>query len=111
MVVDSLADPDNRLERAMVLEHGEITEVGIIDSGALSSREDGYRDYEICFEGQEPIKAHILHNNPMGFAADNEVTYGHDPDVSTHHLFEGFTRFEWDGVVGHGLTERSLRHR
>jgi hypothetical protein len=110
MVVDAMADGDNRLERAMVLSDGEITEVGIIESGALSSREDGYRDYEIRFEGQEPIKAHVLHNNPMGFAADNEITYGHDPEVSTHHLFEGFTRFKWDGVVGHGLTERSLRH-
>jgi hypothetical protein len=109
MVVNSAAE-GGHLRRAMVLSEGEITDVEIVSSGALQSRQDAYHDYEIRFEGHEPIRAHILHNNSMGFAADNEVTFGHDLAVSTHHLFEGFTRFEWEGAVGYGLTERSLRH-
>jgi hypothetical protein len=111
MVIDAVADGGNHMRRAIVREAGELTEAEIVESGALRSREDGYRDYEIQLGGHAPIAAHVLHNNPMGFALDNEITYGYDPAISTHTLFEGFTRFTWEGEAGYGLTERSLRHR
>lgn len=100
----------HHLRRAAVLADGELEEADLVGSPRLDSREDGYKGYEIHLAGHPPIKATILHNNPMGFAAENEITYGFDPAVSSHTLFEGFSRFEWDGLEGFGLTERTLRH-
>jgi hypothetical protein len=36
---------------------------------------------------------------------------GYDPAVVETANFEAFTKFTWDGEVGHGLTQRSVKER
>jgi hypothetical protein len=101
----------HHLRRATVVADGLLHEAELVGSPCLQAREDGQHGYQIDLEGHPPIRAEILHNNAMGFADHNEVTFGFDPAVSSHTLFEGFTRFSWGDATGYGLTERTLRHR
>ena len=74
----------------------------------LTSRADGGDPYELDF-GEPRIGTEILHLLPNGFEGPNDICLGYDPTVTTAANFEGFSRFEWDGEVGYGLTERSVR--
>jgi len=57
--------------------------------------------------GPSVIKAQILQAIPYSFTGPNEWSLGTHPNA--HHLvIEAQTRFEWDGEVGYGLTERSV---
>ncbi|WP_084027694.1 hypothetical protein [Mycobacterium avium] len=69
-----------------------------------------FDSHELCFvgpDGPSVIKAEILQAIPYSFTGPNEWSLGTHPNA--HHLvIEGLTRFEWDGEVGYGLTERSV---
>lgn len=100
----------HRLSRAVLLEDGVLRAAEVRGAPFLTSHADGSASYEMQL-GDARITAEILHNMPYGFAGCNDVVLGYDPAVVTHSLFEGFTRFTWDGETGHGLTERTLRER
>jgi hypothetical protein len=76
----------------------------------LSSRAECSDPY-ILELGEHRISAEILHLLPNGFEGPNDICLGYDPAITTTANFEAMSRFEWDGEVGYGLTERSLRPR
>jgi hypothetical protein len=55
------------------------------------------------------IDATIMQACPINLLGKNEMGFGTDfrPE-STHALWETFARYEWDGEVAYGLTERSV---
>jgi hypothetical protein len=55
------------------------------------------------------IRAEVLQGVPIALVGPSEMAYGVDdrPDC-THVLYECQARFEWDGVIGHGLSERTV---
>jgi hypothetical protein len=59
-------------------------------------------------DGPAVIEAEILRSMPLSLRGTNSWVLGTRSDA--HHLmYECQTRFEWDGEVGHGLTERSVK--
>lgn len=69
--------------------------------------------YELKFttaEGEvHRISATILQACPINLLGKNEMGFGTDfRPGATHALWETFARYEWDGEVAYGLTERSV---
>lgn len=55
------------------------------------------------------IEATIVQACPINLLGKNEMGFGTDyRPQSTHALWETFARYEWDGEVAYGLTERSV---
>jgi hypothetical protein len=55
------------------------------------------------------ISATIIQAPPISFGGASELLFGcHRPAGGTHWLYESQTRFEWDGQVGYGLTDRTV---
>lgn len=96
------------LTRAVTLEAGVLTPRTLQNSPVLSSRAGSTDPYVLDF-GEHRISADLLHMLPNGFEGPNDICLGYDPDVTKTANFEGFSRFEWNGEVGYGLTERSVR--
>ena len=96
------------LTRSVTVEKGELIQRTLGNMPVLTSRSQGGDPYALDF-GEHRIEAEILHLLPNGFDGPNDICLGYDPAVTTTANFEGFSRFEWDGEVGYGLTERSLR--
>jgi hypothetical protein len=96
------------LTRAVTLEDGALVPRTLRNSPVLRTRADAPSPYVLDF-GEVRIGAEVLHLLPNGFEGPNDICLGYDPTVTTTANFEGFSRFEWDGEVGYGLTERSLR--
>jgi len=103
-----------RLNKAAVIIDGKIHEATVAQHALLSSPTDTDKPYEFELAwdtGTAKIRAEMLHNMPYGMVAENEISLGYDPKVSYTPMYEGFSRFEWDGEIGYGLTERSVRVR
>ena len=96
------------LTRAVTLEDGALTPRTLQNSPVLKSRAGSTDPYVLDF-GEHRISADLLHMLPNGFEGPNDICLGYDPDVTKTANFEGFSRFEWNGEVGYGLTERSVR--
>jgi hypothetical protein len=96
------------LTRAVTLDKGELTSHTLANQPVLSSRSECADPYVLEL-GEHRIHAEILHLLPNGFEGPNDICLGYDPAVTTTANFEGMSRFEWDGEIGHGLTERSVR--
>jgi hypothetical protein len=68
--------------------------------------------YELMLEtpdGPSTIRAEVLTTMPMSFLGPAEIGIGlHAAPAANHHYIEGPSRFEWDGEIGHGITERSV---
>jgi hypothetical protein len=96
------------LTRAVTVEDGVIIPRTLQNSPVISSRAEATDPYSIDF-GEHRIDAEILHLLPNGFEGPNDICLGYDPAVTKTANFEGFSRFEWDGEVGYGLSERSVR--
>jgi hypothetical protein len=96
------------LTRAVTLEDGVLTPRTLHNSPVLSSRAGSTDPYVVDF-GEDRVSADLLHMLPNGFEGPNDICLGYDPDVTRTANFEGFSRFEWNGEVGYGLTERSVR--
>jgi hypothetical protein len=79
-------------------------------SPIINDAADVFQSYALEFEGPEGpsvIKAEILQAMPYSFTGPNEWCLGTSPKVR-NLIVEAQTRFEWDGEVGYGLTERSV---
>jgi hypothetical protein len=74
----------------------------------LTSREQCGDPYVLELE-EHRIGGEILHLLPNGFEGPNDICLGYDPGVTATANFEGMSHFEWDGEIGYGLTERSVR--
>lgn len=96
------------LTRAVTVENGEIIDRTLANKPVLSSRSECNDPYVLEL-GPHRISGEILHILPNGFEGPNDICLGYDPAVMTAANFEGMSRFEWDGEIGYGLTERSLQ--
>ncbi|MGH8972351.1 MAG: hypothetical protein ACRD0C_04020 [Acidimicrobiia bacterium] len=105
VVVDGQA-----LTRAITLEDGELVAQTLGNPPVLASRSQG-SDPFVLELGEHRIAGEILHLLPNGFDGPNDICLGYDPAVTGTANFECFSRFEWDGEIGYGLTERSVRGR
>jgi hypothetical protein len=108
-------DGSEPLRRAAVLHGSELVEAQVThDTSLLESFEQGDRPFEIGLSwpgGSATIEAELVANFPLAWGGFNEFVMGFDPEVSYAVMFEGFSRYRWDGEEAYGLTERSLRHR
>ena len=108
-------DGSEPMRRAAVLEDGELVEAEIShDTSLLESREQGDDPFELGLAwpgGSATIEAELVGNFPLAWGGFNEFVMGFDPEASYAVMFEGFSKYRWDGEEGYGLTERSLRHR
>lgn len=60
------------------------------------------------------IRAEIIQAPRMTIAGKFDLLFGNHPPPSgghCHPLFESQTRFDWNGKVGYGLTDRSILHK
>ncbi|HET9769813.1 MAG TPA: hypothetical protein VFS16_02905, partial [Acidimicrobiia bacterium] len=96
------------LTRAVTLDKGELTPQVLANQAVLTARSEAADPYVLEL-GVHRISGEILHLLPNGFDGPNDICLGYDPAVTSAANFEAMSRFEWDGEVGYGLTERSLR--
>jgi hypothetical protein len=103
------------LRGAAVLENGKLIPAEIVhDTSLLQSFEQGDDPFEIVLSwpgGSARIEGGLLQNFPLAWGGHNEFVMGFDPVISYAVMFEGFSRYRWNGEEAYGLTERSLRHR
>jgi hypothetical protein len=106
-------DGSGRMSHAAFSDHESVEIVRYVSPPPLLSHDSEAADaYTLEFEtasGRVMIQAEVLHNAPITFAGPTEWVAGLDRETpDAHHLiFEGHTRFELDGDVGYGLTERT----
>lgn len=96
------------LTRAVIQENGALTAVDLHNSPVLTERSQ-HGDPYVLELGEHRITAEILHPFPNGFDGPNDICIGYDPAVTATANFENLSRFEWDGEIGYGHTERSIR--
>jgi hypothetical protein len=97
-----------QLTRAVLLEDGELVETTLANPPVLHKRSQSGDPYLLEL-GRHRVQAEIIHPLPDGFDGPNDICLGYHPDVTATANFESFTRYQWDGEVGYGLTERSIR--
>jgi hypothetical protein len=98
------------LDRVVVIEDGNLRPERLRNRPVLADRSHGDEPYVLDL-GQDQITAELLHPLPNGFAGANDICIGYDPAVVEAANFETFTRFEWDGEIGYGLTQRAVKER
>lgn len=98
----------NLLTRAVIQQDGVLTAVDLHNSPVLTERAQ-HADPYVLELGDHRIRAEILHPFPNGFDGPNDICIGYDPAFTTTANFENLSRFEWDGEIGYGHTERSIR--
>lgn len=83
---------------------------GIPAASALGETEDDYSlELDVESGGAVTVTAHILNALRAGLVGPAEIGLGtFDASQANHHYVDAFTRFEWDGEVGYGITERSV---
>jgi hypothetical protein len=96
------------LTRAVLLQDGELTAVDLHNSPVLTDRSQPADPYVLEL-GEHRIAAEILHPLPNGFDGPNDICLGYDPAVTATANFESLSRFSWDGEIGYGHTERSIK--
>jgi hypothetical protein len=77
----------------------------------LEARANGRDPYVLELGDDGVLSAELVHTLPNGFAGANDICIGYDTRVTEAANFESFTRFTWDGEVGHGLTQRAIKER
>lgn len=87
----------------------------LLNSPLINDASEIYDDYEMHLEELDGrrhlIRAKILQAMPFSLLGANEIANGnHGGADSSHLLFDCQARYEWDGEVGYGLTERSVAH-
>lgn len=66
-------------------------------------------EFELADGTVETISAEVLTGCPIGLVGQSEMAYGVDFRPQTSHtLWECLARFQWNGEVGYGLSERSV---
>ncbi|WP_280344936.1 hypothetical protein [Nocardia neocaledoniensis] len=111
MAMDVTSAEGTCLRYAVVGNRDGLVEATVLSPGAslLASAAQSQDPYTLELEGPEgptTIRAEILQSLPLSMCGTNDWVPGTRTDG--HHLmYESKTRFEWDGEIGYGLTERS----
>jgi hypothetical protein len=108
--------PDGNLVSHGLLDAGEgIVRAELIGSAPLlTDAEQAGDGYELHLRGggdtAAVLSAEILQVAGLGLTGLSELVLGVPPGPpASHQLFEGQTRFTWDGETGYGLSERTVR--
>jgi hypothetical protein len=65
-------------------------------------------DYAFTLNGED-VRATVVNPLRAALVGAAEIALGtHAAPGANHHYIDAFTRFEWGGEVGYGLTERSV---
>ena len=113
MAMDVDAGDGTSLRYAVVGDADGLSEATISQPGEsfLDSPDEAAGSYTMELSGQTGparIDGEIIHRLPLSLRGPNSSVIGTRSDA--HHLmYECPTRFEWDGEIGYGLTERSVR--
>jgi hypothetical protein len=74
----------------------------------LVDARDAGAGYELVIDGSV-IRAELLDTVRMAFVGPTEIALGrHRGEHVNHDYLIAFTRFEWDGEVGYGVTDRTV---
>jgi hypothetical protein len=98
------------LTRAVMMQDGKLADTTLHNSPVLTDRSQGGDPYVLEL-GEDRISAEIIAPFPNGFDGPNDICLGYDPAVVQTANFESLSRFTWDGEVGYGHTERSIKER
>jgi hypothetical protein len=78
----------------------------------LDSEENAFDPFEIALDtdrGRAEIRGEVIQPMTFSWVGVNEMVLGADRRSDpSHRYFETQTRWEWDGEVGYGLTERTV---
>ena len=79
----------------------------------LHDRRGASEPYQLLLRGSDgtaaTIDAEILGSLDMAFVGPTEIALGtHGGPAVNHHYVISFTRFDWDGEVGYGVTDRTI---
>lgn len=97
------------LSRAVTFEDGKLVDQVMANPPLLTERTQNMDPYTLEL-GAHRIQAELLHPFPNGFDGPNDICSGYDAAITGTANYETFSRFTWDGEVGYGHTERSLRN-
>jgi hypothetical protein len=103
---------EHHLSQATVLQDGRLHEAQIHRAPLLRNVDAADEPYgfQLTWDGgSATIAAEVLRTVPCGLIVPNEFAAGCDMGVVSHPLFEGSTRYTWDGEDGYGMTERLMR--
>lgn len=104
--------PAEPFSHGVVCEGGEVVRVKAADIPVAASQSQADEGYELKLEtpgGTSTIRAEVKRTMHMSFVGPGEIAIGtHDSPGANHHYIEGLSRFDWDGEIGHGITERSV---
>jgi len=104
--------PKSPFNHAVVCDRHTATKAQAIGVQAAKSREDCDADYEfqlVSKDGKSTIRAQILNPPRTSLMGTAEIGLGTFSSAeANHHYVNAFTRFEWDGEVGYGLSDRSF---
>jgi hypothetical protein len=107
--------PDGSVVSHVVLDAGGgLHPAELVGPAPLLDREDeAGHGYELTFRGRDgataTLEAEVRQVATLGVTGMSEVVIGRPEPPASHLLFEGHTRFAWDGETGYGLTERTVR--
>ena len=97
------------LNRAYVVYDGELADAQVL---ALPADRDFVHGFELRFrdhKGEHRVTGELLHDMTFSFFAPNEILLGRDLQHAERFLGEGQVRWTWDGELGYGLAERTVR--
>lgn len=104
--------PKQAFQFAAVGNRTSITVAQAIGVQAAKSPAECGTDYEFQLVGQEgisTIRAQILNSPRASLLGTSEIGLGtFSSGEANHHYVNAFTRFEWDGEIGYGLSDRSF---
>jgi len=99
---------------AVVSDYSSITPTEAENVLPAFSLKDCDSDFEIKIVNKDgttsTIRAHILNSPRAALVGASEISLGAFVGMTeaNHHYIDAFTRFEWDGEIGYGITERSV---
>ncbi len=85
----------------------------VVNEPLIHAESEIWDPYEMVLRTEDGVEhvitAEVLSVMPHSLVGPNEIAYGnHTGTAASHLLLDCQTRYEWDGVVGYGLTERTV---
>jgi hypothetical protein len=104
---------DGELRYAVVTDHDGIHLATMENTPIITEESQAYDGYEmrmVTGDGtRHVIRAEVLQVMPFSLLGPNEISHGNNTGpAATHLLLDCQARYEWDGEIGYGLTERSV---
>jgi len=105
--------PKPELSLATISDHNSTKYTKSIGLPVAKSLADCDSDFEfqlIMPDGAaSKVKAKILNSDRAALIGPSEISLGtYTAPIANHHYIDSFTRFDWDGEIGYGVTERTV---